>query len=484
MSLAAAKHQTTPPASALRVDAAAAPTLWGADPFLVHDRLWIARGVQVVRPGGGPPDKGGPRLYLLLRSDELVDFPVTAPARRLVWANARAIRLRVREIRRDPYREVVRRSPEGGFRAVTRLYSDPSRTAVRCWLTADQRLADAWRAAPDAATARRAVRSMVKRRQSVPLRQRGRVIRSTDATEIANWLCAAARTSSTIPTMFPGVYSFQPGVWVHETSTVPPDVRFAGPCLVGAGCALEPGSVVVGPIILADAAPTPLQPVEWDLLRSPFWNLLPPGPRARRLRNVTKRAFDVAFSACVLGAAAPIFPIIMFLLWRQDGFPLFFAHRRQTIKGREFPCYKFRTMYRDAEGMKAQLQAQNVCDGPQFFVKDDPRVHPVGRFLRKSHLDELPQFWNVLLGHMSVVGPRPSPNNENQFCPAWREARLSVRPGVTGLWQVKRSRRPETDFQEWIRYDLEYTVHQSWRLDIWIIAQTVLSMIRRSESNP
>ncbi len=74
---------------------------------------------------------------------------------------------------------------------------------------------------------------------------------------------------------------------------------------------------------------------------------------------------------------------------------------------------------------------------------------------------------------MSVVGPRPSPDKENQYCPAWREARLSVRPGVTGLWQVRRTRAPETDFQEWIRYDLEYVTHESWRLDVWIILQTI-----------
>ncbi|MFG0257714.1 MAG: sugar transferase, partial [Phycisphaerales bacterium JB043] len=86
-------------------------------------------------------------------------------------------------------------------------------------------------------------------------------------------------------------------------------------------------------------------------------------------------------------------------------------------------------------------------------------------------------FWNVLLGHMSVVGPRPSPDKENQYCPAWREARLSVRPGVTGLWQVRRTREPETDFQEWIQYDLEYVQHQSWKLDLWIIIQTVRHII-------
>ena len=91
--------------------------------------------------------------------------------------------------------------------------------------------------------------------------------------------------------------------------------------------------------------------------------------------------------------------------------------------------------------------------------------------------DELPQFVNVLRGQMSVIGPRPSPERENRFCPAWREARLSVRPGLTGLWQVCRTRAPETDFQEWIRYDMHYVEHRTWRLDAWILWRTVLVLL-------
>jgi lipopolysaccharide/colanic/teichoic acid biosynthesis glycosyltransferase len=103
----------------------------------------------------------------------------------------------------------------------------------------------------------------------------------------------------------------------------------------------------------------------------------------------------------------------------------------------------------------------------------------VGRVLRKYHLDELPQFFNVLLGHMSVVGPRPSPFVENQYCPPWREARLSVRPGITGLWQIMRTRRPGADFQEWIKYDIEYVETRNWWLDLSIIFRTALLLLRR-----
>ena len=195
-------------------------------------------------------------------------------------------------------------------------------------------------------------------------------------------------------------------------------------------------------------------------------------------RRLMKRIFDVVFSLGVLGATAPLYPLIMLAIYMEDRRPFFFAHARQTLGGRDFPCYKFRTMCRDAEQRKQELAASNLADGPQFFIPDDPRLLRVGRVLRKFQLDELPQFWNVLLGHMSVVGPRPSPDKENQYCPAWREARLSVRPGITGLWQVRRTREPLTDFQEWIRYDLEYVQHHSFWRDLWIIARTLRQVFK------
>src|SRR5262249_47777473 len=154
-----------------------------------------------------------------------------------------------------------------------------------------------------------------------------------------------------------------------------------------------------------------------------------------------KRAFDVAFSLVAIAATLPVYPIVGLAILLEDGGPVFYAHRRETVGGREFPCLKFRSMRKEAETAKARLAATNEAAGPQFFIPDDPRVTRVGRLIRKWKIDELPQFLNVLAGHMSVVGPRPSPYRENQFCPAWREARLSVRPGITGLWQTSRTRQ-------------------------------------------
>ncbi|MEA2733884.1 MAG: hypothetical protein QOE14_335, partial [Humisphaera sp.] len=174
-----------------------------------------------------------------------------------------------------------------------------------------------------------------------------------------------------------------------------------------------------------------------------------------------------------------LYPFIMLAILLEDGRPFFFAHKRETMGGKEFPCLKFRSMRKDAEKIKRELKERNQADGPQFYIENDPRLTRVGKFLRKYNLDELPQFWNVLVGHMSVVGPRPSPYSENQFCPPWREARLSVRPGITGLWQVRRTRRAGSDFQEWIKYDIEYVENRTWWLDLKIIWKTFETILRK-----
>ena len=123
------------------------------------------------------------------------------------------------------------------------------------------------------------------------------------------------------------------------------------------------------------------------------------------------------FAAFAIVCTLPLYPFIMLAIWLEDGRPFFFAHRRETINGREFSCLKFRSMRKDAEKIKAQLKGLNRADGPQFYIENDPRLTRVGKILRKYNLDEIPQFFNVLAGDMSIVGPRPSPYSENQFCP-------------------------------------------------------------------
>jgi lipopolysaccharide/colanic/teichoic acid biosynthesis glycosyltransferase len=459
------KTSSTPPA-----------LLWGGHLLDLHDRLWAARGVQVVRPGGEPVERHGPSLYALLGPTLMTEFPLQRAVKPLHWAKPRAIRLRILDHADRPYRETVVTDRESRLVAIRREYTQRTAATGRAWLTPDADLAASWHAQQSARTALEQLRSLARERQSYPLKLPGIVTSMRDAAGVNRWLVGALANTDNADKVFERVYPYLEQVWSHESARIDPAARFLGPVLVGAGRHVPAGAIVVGPGVMMDdpsVARPSLPGIDWDQLRSGDWHLAAPRGLLTDVRRGGKRLFDIVFSVLVLLATLPLYPFIMWAIHREDGRPFFFGHPRQSIGGREFPCYKFRTMCRNAERMKSQLVAANIADGPQFFIPDDPRLLRVGRFLRRYQLDELPQFWNVLLGHMSVVGPRPSPDKENQYSPAWREARLSVRPGVTGLWQVRRTREPLTDFQEWIRYDLEYVRHYSFSRDIRIILETV-----------
>ncbi|HBS30095.1 MAG TPA: hypothetical protein DEB06_11760 [Phycisphaerales bacterium] len=448
---------------------------WGQDLDALYDRFWAARAVHVVRRGSGALDPRGPSLFLLVEPGSFAFFEPKDLRRTMSWLAPRVVRLRIVDLEPAEYREEVVADEAGRFLKINREYRARTRATGRAFVTPDPRAAAAWAAAPSLREGWREIRRLVGDEQIVPARVRGRLFRSGSVRAENGALWALLESFRRQTTVLEGVYEFQPGVWLHETTEVSAGARFVPPVWIGAGRALDAGEVVVGPAAVPDRpeARALVTPVDWENVRQPDWPFLIPSFRGRRIRRVTKRAFDIAFSLLVLGFTLPIYPLAIALIVLEDGWPPFFAHRRQTLAGREFPCLKFRTMRKDAEKIKATLMAQNQADGPQFFIKDDPRLLRCGKWLRRFQIDELPQFINVLLGHMSVVGPRPSPDKENQFCPAWREARLSVRPGVTGLWQIRRTRAPETDFQEWIRYDLEYVQHESWGLDLWIIYRTI-----------
>jgi lipopolysaccharide/colanic/teichoic acid biosynthesis glycosyltransferase len=451
--------------------------LWGLASGDLYDRYWAARGVQVVRPGA-KVEQSGPMLYLLCGPHDVLFFELAPLARELNRFKPRVARLRISDDRQQQYTETVVADGDDRFVAIRRHYRSTVHTAARAWLTPDRSIAERWATAPGTAEGSRRVKAAAGQRL-ISLTCPGQVFDPADPQDAAESLQVLQQRWRNPGVGLDGVFEFQPGVWVHERTRIPAGIRIVGAVWIGASARLPSGEVVVGPAVLGDApgaSPKPA-PIDWDAARLSHYRIVP-RIRRGRIDLAFKRGFDIAFSLAVLLATAPLYPLIVLAIWLEDGAPFFFAHTRQTLGGRSFPCYKFRTMCRNAEHLKAQLAASNVCDGPQFFIQNDPRVLRCGRIFRKFQLDELPQFWNVLLGHMSVVGPRPSPDKENQFCPTWREARLSVRPGVTGLWQVRRTRVPETDFQEWIRYDLEYVQNASWRLDIWIILQTVRRMLR------
>ncbi len=189
------------------------------------------------------------------------------------------------------------------------------------------------------------------------------------------------------------------------------------------------------------------------------------------------RILDIVYALIGLIVSSPILLITAIMVKLTSRGPIFYGDVRQGLSGREFRCFKFRTMVVDAAQMQASLRNQNEVDGPQFKIDNDPRLTKIGSLLRRYNIDELPQLWNVIAGQMSMVGPRPSPDRENQLCPGWRRTRLSVRPGITGLWQVLRLRDDgQSDFQEWIYYDVEYVKNQSFWLDTMIVLCTPLTM--------
>ena len=145
------------------------------------------------------------------------------------------------------------------------------------------------------------------------------------------------------------------------------------------------------------------------------------------------------------------------------------------LNGRRFNCHKFRTMVVDAEKRLAELQHLNEVDGPVFKIKRDPRITRVGAVLRKTSLDELPQLWNVLVGEMSLVGPRPPIPSEVEKYERWQRRRLSMRPGITCLWQI--SGRSNLDFDTWMRLDLSYIDNWSLTLDLVILLKTVPAVL-------
>ena len=159
-----------------------------------------------------------------------------------------------------------------------------------------------------------------------------------------------------------------------------------------------------------------------------------------------------------------------------DGGPILFRQTRVGLHGRAFEVAKFRTMLPDAEGRLDELQARNEIRGPAFKLTDDPRLTRTGRILRATSLDELPQIWNVLRGEMSLVGPRPPLPREVEGYDLWHRRRLSMKPGITGLWQVEGRREP--DFDRWVQLDLAYIDRWSIWLDVKIMARTIPAMFQ------
>jgi exopolysaccharide biosynthesis polyprenyl glycosylphosphotransferase len=191
-----------------------------------------------------------------------------------------------------------------------------------------------------------------------------------------------------------------------------------------------------------------------------------------------KYAFDRVAAAILLLLLSPVMAAIIVLVkmtsasWRD---PVFYGQARCGLHGKPFTLWKFRSMRVDAEQQRSELEALNEMAGPVFKIKNDPRITPIGRWLRKLSLDELPQFWNVLMGDMSLVGPRPPLPGEVERYDRWQRRRLSMKPGITCLWQVMG--RNQLSFDTWMKLDLEYIDHWSLALDFRILCRTVYVVV-------
>ena len=293
-------------------------------------------------------------------------------------------------------------------------------------------------------------------------------------------------------------------VVIHAGARIDADATVVGPALIGAGARVGAGAFVAHASIGVDSvvpagrmvcdrawfasaddnggAPSVADPIATFSQRLARQGLngqpdaVAIGDDApARAYMVIKRVIDVVVSTFALAVLSPLLLLLAAAIWIDSRGPILFRHTREGLGGRLFGCLKFRTMHLGSHELQRELKRQDKLDGPHFKMKFDPRITTIGRWLRATNLDELPQLFNVLAGDMSLVGPRPSPFRENQICVPWREGRLSVRPGITGLWQVCRHDRDTADFHQWIKYDLLYVRHLGPLLDLEILAATIFT---------
>jgi len=190
-----------------------------------------------------------------------------------------------------------------------------------------------------------------------------------------------------------------------------------------------------------------------------------------KVYEICKRTIDIIGAGLGLILLSPIIAVVACAVKVTSKGPIFFSQKRVGKNGELFEMYKFRSMVVNAEELKGNLEDQNEMSGPMFKIKDDPRVTKVGKFIRKTSIDELPQLWNVLKGDMSLVGPRPSLPKEVEQFDNWMFKRLSVRPGLTCYWQV--SGRNNIDFEDWMKLDCRYVDERNLWIDIKLIFKTV-----------
>lgn len=321
------------------------------------------------------------------------------------------------------------------------------------------------------------------------------------------------------------------GIWVGENVSISPNAyilppvvigsntvleshsQVIGPACIGQRCMLEEGSLVRESILWDDTVMERGARVHYSIMESGlratagetfsstvlveeaeveetslvasdhvFYGVTAMNPsilmsQKRRIYLWFKRLMDFSCSGLGLLCISPLLLLIALIIKMDSKGPVFYRQKRCGRGGTDFGMIKFRTMIPNADKQQDLLAARKSTDGPMFKLMQDPRVTRIGAFLRRTSLDELPQLINVFKGEMSLVGPRPLVMNEMKCSPSWRDIRLRVKPGITGLWQV--SGRSEAQFHDWIRYDVHYVMNQSLLLDLQILLKTVKVVLKK-----
>ncbi|MBI3752907.1 MAG: sugar transferase [Deltaproteobacteria bacterium] len=322
------------------------------------------------------------------------------------------------------------------------------------------------------------------------------------------------------------------GVWVGYNTSISPQAYVVGPAIIGNNCRIAANTQIIGPTVIGDNCRIEerakiRESILWsgvrvgegsnmnyciagygitipsgdscdnkvliDDMRHGDVNLIPSQHKIDRVVEPgvlqissfryfvylgIKRLMDVLASSALLIFLSPLIFLTAIAIKMDSEGQVIFRQKRCGKNGKDFQMLKFRTMVKDAHSLQQKLASQNNVDGPMFKLVDDPRVTKIGKILRKTSLDELPQLINVLKGEMSLVGPRPLVMDEMKFSPSWRSIRLKVKPGITGLWQVQG--RSEAPFHEWIRHDVYYVKNQSLWLDIKILLKTIKVVFKKA----
>lgn len=322
------------------------------------------------------------------------------------------------------------------------------------------------------------------------------------------------------------------GVWVGKNIQISPKAYLLGPIVIGEGCKIKDWAQIIGPTVIGNrcriservliresilwdgVSLSNNSKVEYSIVGGNSYipknlnikneivlnglhrieaNLIPPDYEIKRivdlsgivsitgamqkLYKITKRIMDIVLSGIGIVLLLPLFFLMAIIIKIESPGPVFYIQKRCGKGGKLFGMIKFRSMMANAEKLHKDFIPLKEMDGPMFKISNDARITRLGKILRNTSIDELPQLFNVFKGEMSLVGPRPLITDEMKFSPSWRDIRLSVKPGMTGLWQVEA--RSSRSFQDWIKYDVDYVKNRSLWLDIKILFKTIKVVLKR-----